>query len=36
MLVQYAGSGAFLFIAGIFVGSNLGFLLAAVARVASD
>jgi hypothetical protein len=36
MLVQYAGSSAFLFITSIFVGTNLGFLLAAIARVASD
>jgi hypothetical protein len=36
MLVQYAGSSTFLFFAGIFVGTNLGFLLAAIARVASD
>ena len=31
MLVQYAGGSAFLFISGIFVGTNLGFLLAAIA-----
>ena len=36
MVAQYAGSGTFFFIVGIFVGTNLGFLLAAIARVARD
>ncbi len=38
MVAQYAfaGTDAFLFVGGIFVGANLGFLLAAILRRASD
>jgi hypothetical protein len=36
MVAHYAATGSMFFIAGIFVGANFGFLLAAIARLASD